>query len=87
MPRTPKPPPRPRAVQTELFPEPLVIDALDPRAVAGARTRVAAVYLVRERPAAAPHRVFHDRHGWYCEEHGARCAVLGGVREALGATA
>ncbi|MBV9879559.1 MAG: hypothetical protein JO180_03645 [Gemmatirosa sp.] len=76
--------PRPHAVQIELFPIPLVVERLDPQRVGGARTRVTDVYLVRLRAGAAPHRVFHDRHGWYCEEHGAACDVVRPLRERLG---
>jgi hypothetical protein len=77
----------PRAVQTELFPRPLVFERLDPRRVGGARTRVSAVYLVREHADAPAHRVFHDRHGWYCEEHGGSCPMVAELRRALGASA
>ena len=86
MPRTtkrPTTPPPPRVVQTELFPRPLVYERLDPRAIGGAHTRVADVYLVRQFEGAPQHRVFHDRHGWYCEEHGADCALVPALRLAL----
>lgn len=83
--RVPPVPPPPRVVQTELFPQPLLVETLDPRAVGGARTRVVGVYLVRAHATAPPHRVFHDRHGWYCEEHGASCAFVAELRRVLGA--
>jgi len=31
---------------------------------------------VRLRPNDAPHLVFHDRHGWYCEAHGPSCHAV-----------
>lgn len=86
MPRTVKRPTAPAAptwVQAELFPRPMVIEPLDPRAVGGERTRVEGVYVVREHVGAARHRVFHDRYGWYCEEHGARCPMVGALRRSL----
>ncbi len=60
---------------------------LDARAVAGARTRVRGVWLVRYERDPAPHRVFADRHGWYCEEHGAGCRAAAAARAAAGAPA
>jgi hypothetical protein len=75
-----------RAEQLALFPDAVDVRALDPRAVAGAGTRVRGVWLVRyaaERPGEGdpgPHRVFADRHGWYCEAHGPRCRAVGAVR-------
>jgi len=73
------------APQFDLFPEPLQIERLDPQRVGGAKTRVQGVYLVRRSAAAPVHRVFHDRHGWYCEEHGATCPLVGEVRREIGA--
>jgi hypothetical protein len=93
MPRAPRPsatrrsgPARPPVVveQTELFPERPVVERLDPRASVGPRTGVLALIRVRLRRMDAPHLVFHDRHGWYCEEHGPTCAA---VREAQAADA
>jgi len=88
MPRRPPPPPPVvdrAAAQLDLFPEPLHIEPLDPRRVGGAKTRVEGVYLVRRSPATATHRVFHDRHGWYCEEHGAGCPLVAEARRELAA--
>ena len=62
----PAPPPR----QLELFPEAVAVDPLDPRQIVGERSRVRALFRVRFATDAAPHRVFDDRHGWYCDEHG-----------------
>jgi hypothetical protein len=73
----------PRWVQTDLFPRPLVVEALDPRVVGGARTRVRSVHLVREHDGAPAHRIFADRHGWYCEEHGTGCALVARLRRWL----
>ena len=72
-----------RWVQLDMFPRPLVVEPLDARAVGGPRTRVESVHLVREHAGAPAHRVFADRHGWYCEEHGPRCPLVGALRRAL----
>lgn len=69
-------------VQTDLFPEQPVIDDLDPRTTVGPRTGVLALMRVVLRSTEAPHMVFHDRHGWYCEEHGPTCAAVGVARDA-----
>ncbi len=68
--------------QLELFPEPVLVEALDARQVGGARTRVLGVWRVRFGSEARAHRVYHDRHGWYCEEHGATCRAAHTVRAA-----
>jgi hypothetical protein len=73
----------PRWVQLDMFPRPLVVEPLDARVVGGPRTRVRSVHLVREHAGAPAHRVFADRHGWYCEEHGARCPLVGALRRSL----
>jgi hypothetical protein len=85
MPRRPAPVVDRVAPQFDLFPEPLQIERLDPQRVGGAKTRVQGVYLVRRSAAAPVHRVFHDRHGWYCEEHGTKCPLVAEVRRELGA--
>lgn len=69
--------------QIDLFPEPLQVESLDPRRVGGTNTRVHGVYLVRRSASAPTHRVFHDRHGWYCEEHGTKCPLVAELRRAL----
>jgi len=69
--------------QLDLFPVRPVIDRLDPRAVVGPRTSVQAIVRVRLRASAPPHLVFHDRHGWYCETHGATCAAVALARDAV----
>lgn len=69
--------------QLDLFPEKIEVMRLNPRAVAGQHTAVLEIVRVRFRAKEAPHMVFHDRHGWYCETHGARCAAVGVAREAV----
>ncbi len=64
------------AVQIDLFPERPVIDVLSPSAVVGPRTAARSVIRVRMRSVEAPHLVFHDRHGWYCETHGPACEAV-----------
>lgn len=66
-----------------LFPEaPDAVDVrpLDVRAVAGAHTRVRGVWQVRYERESTAHRVFHDRHGWYCEAHGPACRAAAAAR-------
>jgi hypothetical protein len=74
-PATPPPPP-----QLEMFPESVLVEPLDPQRVSGARTRVRGVWRVRYETEPRAHRVWHDRHGWYCEEHGPHCRAVGAVR-------
>ena len=69
------------AAQFDLFPAAPVIDVLDPRSVVGARTGVEHLVRVRWRANDAPHLVFHDRHGWYCEAHGPECYAVKLARE------
>ena len=80
-PEGPKLPPKP--TQLELFATPLRIVALDPRRAGGERTRVRDAFTVRYGTEVRVHRVFHDRHGWYCDEHGAGCKAVADVRSAL----
>ncbi len=61
------------AAQFDLFPIKPIVEALDPRRVVGESTSVEHLVRVRLRPSDAPHLVFHDRHGWYCESHGPGC--------------
>ncbi len=68
--------------QFDLFPVRPVVDVLDPRAVVGPNTGVENLVRVRLRPNDAPHLVFHDRHGWYCETHGPTCHAVILAREA-----
>ena len=73
-----------RAPQLELFPDPPRVEPLDPRRIGGRGTRVLGVWLVRYRGEGAAHRVFHDRHGWYCETHGPRCPAVAEAHAAAG---
>jgi hypothetical protein len=67
--------------QLDLFPVRPVVEVLDARVVVGPRTGVEHLVKVRLRPNDAPHLVFHDRHGWYCEAHGPGCAAVALARE------
>lgn len=69
--------------QLDLFPQKPVIDVLDPRQVVGGATTVQHLVRVRMHAKDTPHLVFHDRHGWYCESHGATCATVAMAREAV----
>ncbi|MFN8717612.1 MAG: hypothetical protein ACK54K_19070 [Gemmatimonadaceae bacterium] len=66
----------PAPAQLDLFPVRPVVDVLDARAVVGPRTGVEHLVRVRLRPNDAPHLVFHDRHGWYCDAHGPSCQAV-----------
>jgi hypothetical protein len=63
-------------VQLEIFPEVRHVEAVDPRQAIGPGTRVSALYRVRYGDGRQVHQVYHDRHGWYCAEHGPRCAAV-----------
>lgn len=67
--------------QLDLFPVKPVVDVLDAKAVVGPRTGVEHLVRVRLRPNDAPHLIFHDRHGWYCEAHGPSCHAVVLARE------
>ena len=69
--------------QLDLFPVRPVIDVLDPRTVVGAHTGVEHLVRVRLRPNEAPHVIFHDRHGWYCESHGPTCHTVQLARDEI----
>lgn len=69
--------------QLDFFPVTPVVDVLDPRAVVGARTAVEHLVRVRPRANDTPHLVFHDRHGWYCETHGAHCPAVKLAQDAV----
>ena len=62
--------------QLEIFPEARHIDVVDPRVAIGPGTRVSRLFHVRYGDARQIHQVYHDRHGWYCAEHGPRCAAV-----------
>lgn len=63
-------------VQLEMFPEVRHIEAVDPRIAIGPDTRVSAMYRVRYGETRVVHQVYHDRHGWYCAEHGPKCSAV-----------
>lgn len=69
--------------QLDLFPVRPVIDVLDPRVSVGAHTGVEHLVRVRLRSNDAPHLVFHDRHGWYCESHGPTCHTVQLARDVV----
>lgn len=62
--------------QFDLWPPRVFVDELDARAIAGANTRVAAMYKVRYEREAGVHQVFFDQHGWYCADHGPACKAV-----------
>jgi hypothetical protein len=62
--------------QFDLWPPRVFVDELDARAIAGANTRVAAMYKVRYEREAGVHQVFFDHHGWYCADHGPACKAV-----------
>ena len=68
-----------RTEQTELFPEPMKVERLDPRAVAGSHTSAKAVFRVTIGHGGEHHLVFQDRYGTYCELHGKTCVAVGAV--------
>jgi len=61
--------------QFDLFPARVQVERLDPRALLGPRTRVAALWRVTIGDG-EPHLVFEDRHGRYCEAHGVDCRAV-----------
>jgi hypothetical protein len=71
-------------VQLEMFPEARHIEAVDPRVAIGPTTRVSALYRVRYGEARVVHQVYHDRHGWYCAEHGPACSAVVDATQAAG---
>lgn len=81
--RPPAAPPTPHAPQMELFPVVPVVEVLEARALAGPRTGVEHLVRVRWNPEPGPHLVFHDRHGWYCQEHGPACRAVPVAQEAV----
>lgn len=80
--RPPAVEPVPVESQLDLFPVPPVVELLDPRTAIGSHTNVQRLIRVRLRPDAAPHLVFLDRHGWYCEVHGSTCEAVRIARRA-----
>ena len=68
-----------RIEQIELFPEPVRVEPLDPRRLAGDGTTAIAVYRVTIGHGGDAHLVYHDRHGMYCEVHGRSCRAVAAV--------
>ena len=62
--------------QLDLFPERVVVERVDARTVAGDQSSVKAIFIVRYERQPGRHQVFHDRHGWYCADHGPKCAAV-----------
>lgn len=62
--------------QFDLWPQRVFVDELDARAMAGANTRVSAMYKVRYERERGVHQVFFDHHGWYCADHGPACKAV-----------
>lgn len=63
----------PRHEQLDLFPAPVSVHQLDATRIAGVHSHVRAVYAVRLGHDRRLHRVFVDRYGIYCEDHGRGC--------------
>jgi hypothetical protein len=62
--------------QLDLFPERVTVEAVDARAAAGDRSKVKAIFVVQFERRPGKHQVFHDRHGWYCADHGPTCPAV-----------
>jgi hypothetical protein len=62
--------------QFDLFPERVTVEAVDARSAAGERSKVKAIFVVQFERKPGKHQVFHDRHGWYCADHGADCPAV-----------
>ena len=67
---------RPGDPQFDLWPQRIFVDELDAKAVAGANTRVRALFTVRYERERGVHQVFFDQHGRYCAEHGPGCKAV-----------
>ena len=66
-------------MQFDFFPEQVRIQRLDPREVAGEKTRVEAIFVVRFEWERSVHQVFKDHYGLYCAEHGRLCRAVSAV--------
>jgi hypothetical protein len=73
-----------KQIQLEIFPEKRHVDAVDPRLAIGPDTRVEELFHVRYGDARQVHQIYHDRHGWYCAEHGPRCGAVTDAVDAAG---
>ncbi len=72
--------PAPSPQQFDLFPQRVQVQQLDPKSAVGARTRVEKMFTVKYERERAIHQVFLDKHGWYCAEHGPKCAAVREVK-------
>lgn len=66
--------------QFDLFPERVSVERMA-AAAAGTQSRVQDLFVVRYEREKAAHQVFHDRHGWYCAEHGRDCRAVAAAQE------
>ncbi|MCU0650245.1 MAG: hypothetical protein MUF00_19820 [Gemmatimonadaceae bacterium] len=73
----------PRARQLDLFDRPPIVEVLDPRAHVGDRSRVQTLCRVAFAIPPSTHLVFHDRHGWYCSQHGPHCEAVEVARRGM----
>lgn len=62
--------------QLDLFPERVTVEAVDARSAAGDQSKVKAIFVVQFERRPGKHQVFHDRHGWYCADHGPKCPAV-----------
>lgn len=60
-------------MQFDLFPERVTVEHVAPKSLAGSRTRIASMFIVRFERESGFHQVFVDHHGTYCAEHGREC--------------
>jgi hypothetical protein len=67
--------------QLDFFPERVSVERVNTKST-GARSRVTDIYVVRYERERSAHQVFHDRHGWYCAEHGRECRAVPAARGA-----
>ena len=70
--------------QFDLFPERVTVETIDARSAAGERSQVKAIFLVQFERKPGKHQVFHDRHGWYCADHGSKCPAVEAARRHRG---
>ena len=70
-------------MQLDFFPEQVRVEKLDPREVAGDRTRVQAIFVVRFEWEQRVHQVFQDHYGTYCADHGRLCRAVSAVTASI----
>ncbi|HEX6942676.1 MAG TPA: hypothetical protein VF128_07090 [Gemmatimonadaceae bacterium] len=54
----------------------MTVEPVNARSAAGERSQVKAIFLVQFERKPGKHQVFHDRHGWYCADHGTECPAV-----------